>query len=662
MTRISYGFLFLLALIAQVACSDPVPTPVPTMGSAANTALSGTPALTEPSESASTPTQALAATPPPTPTQAAAAIRPIPTASAEPANGLTTANPPVTLITPGAEKEALAALYEATGGLDWKNNQNWLSSADIGEWYGVTSDANGRVTGLDLSGSNLEGELPPDLGNLTSLEFLNISSNRLRGQIPPELGYLANLKKLVIRNNNLGGQIPPGLGALTKLEVLDLYVNELTGRISPDLGSLTNLRTLNLGHNQLSGPIPPELGNLTNLEELLIILNRLTGEIPPQLGDLVNLRRLDLFGNQLSGRIPPEFGNLGNVVLLNIVANRLSGQIPPELGNLAKVESLKLDNNQLSGEIPAGLGNLDRLLELGLSRNPLRGCIPASLRIQYYLPEELGLEFCDQSPVPAADIGWQEVADFIGPYTAYVDPVLVGLLYAQKSGEMPPSTVRLGLAINYDPEISVDPPLDTYIEESGGKTDGEYIWLMPLELVPSIICRPEVFQARILKPGESPSWERREEPYTNMNDILNDVVLAHRAGMSERQAALYAMYVRGGSVVVHVQVRGAEMLGSILDWLSQRKIYFHPAASSSGDVVLLLPAGQILPLAQQFPDAYLDAADKQGLPMLRSQWPPDALHFEKAVAQQYVNPVSDAVQPGPGAGIAPCSLLPPLLK
>ena len=41
--------------------------------------------------------------------------------------------------------------------------------------------------------------------------------------------------------------------------------------------------------------------------------------------------------------------------------------------------------------------------------------------------------------------------------------------------------------------------------------------------------------------------------------------------------------------------------------------------------------------------------------MLRSQWAPEILHFEKSVTQRYLDPDSDPALDGPGKGIAPCS-------
>ena len=53
------------------------------------------------------------------------------------------------------DRDVLVELYEATGGARWKNNANWLSDRPTGEWHGVTTDADGRVTGLLLERNSL---------------------------------------------------------------------------------------------------------------------------------------------------------------------------------------------------------------------------------------------------------------------------------------------------------------------------------------------------------------------------------------------------------------------------------------------------------------------------------------------------------------------------
>ena len=234
------------------------------------------------------------------------------------------------------DREVLVELYRALNGANWTNNANWLTERPIREWFGVTSDASGRVTGLKLEWNELTGEIPMVLVSLSNLQRLELGNNKLTEEIPKELGSLTNLKRLELDNNNLTGEISKELGNLSNLEILLLGSNQLTGKIPMELGDISNLETLDISFNQLTGEIPKELGNLSNLEILVLWVNRLTGEIPTALGSLSNLRTLDLRGNQLTGAIPTELGNLSNLNNLLLFGNQLSGCIPEKLGDVPK--------------------------------------------------------------------------------------------------------------------------------------------------------------------------------------------------------------------------------------------------------------------------------------------------------------------------------------
>ena len=92
-----------------------------------------------------------------------------------------------------SDRDVLVTLYHATDGPNWENNDSWLSSAPIGEWYGVVTNADGRVSELNMFDNRLNGKIPPELGGLSSLDWLYLGDNQLSGKIPPELGNLANL-------------------------------------------------------------------------------------------------------------------------------------------------------------------------------------------------------------------------------------------------------------------------------------------------------------------------------------------------------------------------------------------------------------------------------------------------------------------------------------
>ena len=269
------------------------------------------------------------------------------------------------------DKAVLTAFFDATGGPDWVNNAGWKSVAPLGQWYGVTVDAEGRVVSLRLRDNGLVGEIPVELSSLANLTWLRLYGNQLTGEIPEELGSLANLTGL-----SLGG-------------------NQLTGEIPVELGSLANLKSLNLSSNQLTGEIPVELGSLANLTQLKFWGNELTGEIPAELGSLPNLTQLSLSYNQLAGEIPAELGSLANLTQLSLSYNQLTGEILAELGSLPNLEILSLSGNQLSGEILAELGSLANLARLSLSNNQLTGCIPEGLReVSTNDIDQLGLPDC----------------------------------------------------------------------------------------------------------------------------------------------------------------------------------------------------------------------------------------------------------------------------
>ena len=166
----------------------------------------------------------------------------------------------------GLEREALAALYNSTGGERWRNNENWLSDKPVDTWHGVRT-VGGRVTKLFLNDNRLRGRIPAELGNLTHLRELWLGDNdRITGELPPELSNLTRLQVLDVNSSELSGPIPAWLGELTALRKLYLHDSRFEGEVPAVLGNLTNLRVLSLkGNRGLRGPLPESLTRLGEL-------------------------------------------------------------------------------------------------------------------------------------------------------------------------------------------------------------------------------------------------------------------------------------------------------------------------------------------------------------------------------------------------------------
>ncbi|GER40229.1 leucine-rich repeat receptor-like protein kinase [Striga asiatica] len=235
---------------------------------------------------------------------------------------------------------------------------------------------------LDLSDNRFSGDFPVwALTNLTNLESVNLNNNQRLNlwRLPPDsMTSLTYLKSMILTTCMLGGEIPPSLGNMTSLVDLELSGNYLTGPVPKELGWLPNLKLLELYYNQLEGEIPPELGNLTTLTDLDISVNRLVGRIPDSICRLPSIRMLQFYNNSLVGSIPESIGNSTTLFTLSLYSNYLTGRVPSGLGRLSGLVGLDLSENQLSGPLPDGLCSMGKLKFLLILQNSLSGEIPAS--------------------------------------------------------------------------------------------------------------------------------------------------------------------------------------------------------------------------------------------------------------------------------------------
>lgn len=155
---------------------------------------------------------------------------------------------------------------------------NWSISYPVCNWVGITCGArHRRVVAFYLSDMGLGGTIPPHLGNLSFLVYLNISHNNFHGHLPNELGQLRRLRVISLTNNELIGSIPSWIGALSKLRYLFLQNNSFIGPIPDSLFNLSRLQNLDIMYNMIDASIPSRIGNLSRLMNLNFGYNNLQG-------------------------------------------------------------------------------------------------------------------------------------------------------------------------------------------------------------------------------------------------------------------------------------------------------------------------------------------------------------------------------------------------
>ncbi|KAL0437341.1 UNVERIFIED_CONTAM: MDIS1-interacting receptor like kinase [Sesamum radiatum] len=257
---------------------------------------------------------------------------------------------------------------------------------------------------LDLSNNLLDDLIPPEIGNLTEIQYISFYNNNLIGEVPYQIGNLQKvqhldfgsnllttrdwsrfpgfplLRRLSFYYNELTLGFPGFITSCPNLTYLDLSENHLTGQIPESVfNNLVKLEYLNLSANSFGVPLSVNLTKLSRLKDLRLPNNLFSGYIPDSIGLISTLEILELFNNSFQGDIPASIGELRNLQWLGLQANDLNSTIPPELGMCINLTYLALAENSLTGPLPLSLSNLTNLSDLGLSDNSLSGDIPPFL-------------------------------------------------------------------------------------------------------------------------------------------------------------------------------------------------------------------------------------------------------------------------------------------
>lgn len=120
------------------------------------------------------------------------------------------------------------------------------------------------LTQLSLRNTGLAAA-PAGLASLPLLTWLDLGENKLAAFPDPAL--IPNVDTLYLADNALT-ELPPAIGQLGKLTYLNLDRNQLT-RLPDEIGNLAALKYLRLNGNKLEA-LPESIGKLKNLKRLYI--------------------------------------------------------------------------------------------------------------------------------------------------------------------------------------------------------------------------------------------------------------------------------------------------------------------------------------------------------------------------------------------------------
>ncbi|KAJ0901390.1 putative leucine-rich repeat-containing, plant-type, leucine-rich repeat domain superfamily [Helianthus annuus] len=250
-----------------------------------------------------------------------------------------------------------------------------------------------QLTYFDLS-SNDFGLIPiPDfIGSFQNLRYLNISKSQFSGEIPHQLGNLSTLRILDLHDDplsvNLHSKGLKWLMDLKELQYLDVGGIDLAKasdwfQVISTLPSLLEIRFSSCGLIQL--PSNPTTVSFTSLVVLDLSYNIFSDSLLPQwIFSLHNLVLLDLTNCFISGLNPgirADFNSFPSLTTLSVSSNTFvnSSSLLNGLSSLSKLRLLDVSNCNISAPILGNLHNLSFTVHLDFSNNQIVEEIPKSL-------------------------------------------------------------------------------------------------------------------------------------------------------------------------------------------------------------------------------------------------------------------------------------------
>ncbi|TVU34486.1 hypothetical protein EJB05_16321, partial [Eragrostis curvula] len=358
----------------------------------------------------------------------------------------------------GGNQKLTGIKYKLSDGLCYLIYLDISSTAinqDMAEFMDLLpSCSKSKLQFLDLSSSNLTGQIPKWVNHWGNLSDLFLSENRLQGSVPREIGTLANLRRLYLDNNQFTGSISEEhLANLANLEELDLSYNSLHIKISSNWFPQFSLQYVYFARCKMGPHIPLWLKEQTSVTHLDISDADIVDHLPSWFWSVFSQAHyLNLSSNKIKGRLPATLEFMSSLSMLDLSSNSLTGSIPLELTGLQNLQILDLAHNRISGTVPHAIANLKAMAQNSRRYNPLMRMyvrpITVSVDIEYSVKYDDSLPLVTKGQeidytstmkyMVGLDLSCNNlVGEIPGELASLVELINLNMSHNQLSGEIP---------------------------------------------------------------------------------------------------------------------------------------------------------------------------------------------------------------------------------
>ena len=252
-----------------------------------------------------------------------------------------------------SERSILESFYKALDGDKWEHKENWLSDKPLNEWYGITTDEEGKVVKIQLS-DTMTGKVPANLKHLKKLQSLHLDC--MAGGIRLEVNNYPSLKELKL-SDNVEKVSVENCSELEKLSATLRYFDAFHVDSCPKLSSLELI-----GHN-ISDTTKRELDlspfpKLSELKIYHLALDQL------HINNCFNLKKIEIDSCQLQEL---NLSSCANLEYLKVSGNDSLHAL--DLSCCMKLDTLNVNRNSIT---QLDVSNCNRLRYLNCLFNKLQ--------------------------------------------------------------------------------------------------------------------------------------------------------------------------------------------------------------------------------------------------------------------------------------------------